>query len=180
MPAESQTFGRKTVYHRDLRAASPISVSLLSHPQPSKYPDRLPYCRFTVEGEAGTFELQVENAGVQAALAAIPLGHYVTVVATGSRDSAQLVVLDPDATLPYPAGQPARAEEQRAESQPAQPSLVRSYAEALIAAEKLVAAFKARYGREPSQAERCIGTSLYIEACRSQGRRPLTRSRGDE
>lgn len=180
MPAESQTFGRKTVYYRDLRQASPISISLLSHPQPSKYPDRLPYCRFTVEGEAGTFELQVENAGVQAALAALPLGQYVTVVAAGSRDSAQLVVLGQDVTLPFPAAHPVPAEAQRPEPQTAEPSLARSYAEALIAAEKLVAAFKARYGREPSEAERAVACTLFISLDRSGGRRPLTRSRSGE
>ena len=180
MPAQSRPFTRKTVYHRELRQASPVSISLLSHPRPSKFPDRLPFCQFCVEGEAGVYQLQVENAAVEEALRALPLNRYVTVAASGARDSAVLTVIDGDITLPFPPAPPAPAAPKAPTPAPAEPSIARSYAEALVAAEKLVSAYRKRFGGEPSEAIRCIATALYIERQRSAGRQPLTSTRSSE
>ena len=61
MPAQSRPFTRKTVYHRELRQASPVSISLHSRPRRSKCEGRLPFCTSSVEGETGSHELQVEG-----------------------------------------------------------------------------------------------------------------------
>jgi hypothetical protein len=62
----------------------------------------------------------------------------------------------------------------RAQADETPPSLARSYFDALEVAHTMVEAFKARHGREPTECERTIACSLWIEHNRSAGRKPLT------
>ena len=179
MPSEPRAFDRKAVYHAQLRASSPVSVSLVSAVAQSRYPGRLDYCRFLVEDCAGVYELQVENEQVAEALRTMEVGtgKYYVVAAAGRAESATLQIVGPsdEVTRPYPAASPPSLQRQAPAPEPQpEPSIARSFAEALLAAEKLVAAFRERYGREPTEAERAIASTLFIARDRSNGRRALT------
>ena len=186
MPTSSSVFRQKQVYHSDLRQVSPISISLLSHPRKCKYPDRLPYCKFAVEGEVGTWELAVENDSVRNTLLGMNVGEYYTVAAAGTRGDAALHIIAPseseDVTLPFPDA-PRTAPDVSPEpprSAPQNVSLARAYFAALEASAQIVSTFRDRHGRVPSETERAVAACLFIEGQRNGGRTPLTSPSGGE
>ena len=186
MPASSSLFRRRQVYHSDLRTVSPVALQLLSHPRDSKYPDRLPWCKFAVENEVGSFELQVENDAVRDTLLGMRIGVYYTVAAAGTREDAVLHIVGAreDVTEPYPDHPPAPTAPEASPSPPAaasgEVSLARTYFAALEAAEQIVSSFRERHGRDPSDLEHRVAACLFIDVRRNAGRCPLTSPRGGE
>ena len=186
MPASSSLFRRKQVYHSDLRTVSPVSISLLSHPRDSKYPDRLPWCKFAVENEVGSWELQIENEVVRETLLGMRIGEYYTIAAAGTRGDAVLHIVgaSEDVTQPYPDRPRTVAEPVASPKSPAaasgEVSLARTYFAALEAAEQIVSSFRQRHGRVPSDLETRVAACMFIDLRRNAGRRPLTSPRGSE
>ena len=185
MATPPTVFARKQVYHSELKAKSPVPVRLTGPVRESRYPGRLPYCRFRVEGSEQEHELQIENSAVRGVLEAIPTHQLVTVAAAGSRETAVLhLVSGGDPLAAAAAGAPVEGEagedtSQASASAAAEASLARTYFDALSVAEKLVTAFQRQHGRAPTKTERIIATSLWIEMNRSGGRVPLTRRGGE-
>ena len=174
MPASSSLFRRKQVYHSDLRTVSPVTLQLLNHPRDSKYPDRLPWCKFAVENEVGSFELQVENDAVRETLLGMRIGEYYTVAAAGTRDNAVLHIVgaSEDVTQPYPDHPRTAAEPEASPNPPAvasgEVSLARTYFAALEAAEQIVSSFHERHGRDPSDLEHRVAACLFIDMRKTQ------------
>ena len=103
-------------------------------------------------------------------------GTWYQVRALGAKDAAFLELNAADAAnLPAPPDAPPAPSRQDASESP---SLSRGYCEALDAAVLLVETFRKRHGREPSDAERAIACTLWIEQNRSHGRRPLCTKEG--
>jgi hypothetical protein len=172
----SRIFPSRRVYWSQLRERSPLTIVLLDQPRDSKFPDRLPYVRFRVDGEDPEHELQIESEAARWTLEKnVAVGVPTTVAATGTGEHAELKVQGAAPARRSPAAAPAAPG--ASSDAPEGDSLARSYFAALEAATELVATFKERHGREPSEAERTIACSLWIEQNRSGGRRPL-RSRG--
>jgi hypothetical protein len=170
---------KRALYHSELRErteAGPVEVQLLSHPRESKYKGKPPYCRMIFAGEQFERAYEVENDAVRATLEALPINTPLRIVATGSRDEAQIEVHGAPASAaparrePPPAERAAPAAAAAAES----PSLARSYFEALEVAASMVETFKERHGREPTECERSIASALWIEHNRSGGRKSFT------
>lgn len=177
MIAPAPTFPKRRVYWSQLRERSPLTIVLLDQPRDSKYPERLPYVRFRVDGESTEHELQIESESARWTLEKrVSVGVATTIAATGKGELAQVEIQGTTSTSPEQCERPATATANPAASGD---SLARSYFAALEAAADLVAAFKARHGREPSEAERTIACSLWIEQNRSGGRRPLRQRGGD-
>jgi hypothetical protein len=173
MIASAPTFPKRRVYWSQLREKSPLTVVLLDQPRDSKFPERLPYVRFRVDGESTEHELQIESEAARWTLEKyVAVGVPTTVAATGTGEHAEVSLPGTAPAVPAQKAAPA------ALGAPADDSLARSYFAALEAAAELVATFKARHGREPSEAERTIACSLWIEQNKSGGRRPLRRQGG--
>jgi hypothetical protein len=184
--ATSPTFAKRRVYWSQLREASPVTIVLLDQPRDSKFADRLPYVRFRVEGEDAEHELQIESEAARHTLEKrVRVDQPTTVAAAGKGEHAVLEVIS-DApktdTRVTPRAQRQQRSAEIAASQPSTPdaggSLARSYFDALEVAVQVVAAFKERHKREPTECERAVACSLWIEQNRGGGRRPLRQGRG--
>ncbi len=111
----------------------------------------------------------------------MPLNTPLRITALGSKEAAHLEVEQSEKSS-APNSSEAPATDARATQQnrvqapapaPAAPTCSRGYWDALDVAVELVARFKAKHGREPSEAERAIAATLYIEFNRSG--KPLSR-----
>ena len=160
MPAVASQ--RRTLYHSKLREISelgPIVAEFSSKPRPSKFRGRPDFCHVIIDGQE--LEYQVENEAISEQLEDVPLRTPVRIQALGTKEAASLVVEVTNA--------PATAK-----APPQQATCSRGYWEALDVAVALVEQFKKRHRREPSEAERTIAATLYIEFNRSG--KPLTKS----
>ena len=179
MPAVASQ--RRTLFHSALRQMGPVVAELTAKPRPSKFPGKPPFAFFVIDGVER--EYQVENEAIAQALQEVPLRTPVRIEALGSKDAAVLDVrpaVDPSETYRrrdvVPATTAAASQQNRVAPAPVPaeaPTCSRGYWEALDVAVELVAAFQKKHGREPSEAERAIAATLYIEFNRSG--KPLTR-----
>ena len=177
-------FPQATVWHSTLRertAANPVRLMLTSLPRPSKFKDRPDFVTFQVEGDSTSYTYQCESPEIRDQLDKLPVREWLDVRAFGAKDAAVLEVepVSPSGEISAGVNKSSSTRvEKPAEDAVESPSLARGYFEALDAAVLLVEAFKRRHGREPSEAERAIATSLYIECNRTAGRRPLCTKEG--
>jgi hypothetical protein len=157
-----------------------VSAVLTARPRPSRYPGKPEYCDLTIGGES--WQYNCESPAIAEQLQAVPLNTPLRIHALGSKDAAHLEV-EQAANLP-PAGSSTEAPTTHARTAaqnrvqvpaptPAPPTCSRGYWDALDVAVALVERFKAKHGREPSEAERAIAATLYIEFNRSG--KPLSR-----
>jgi hypothetical protein len=168
----------RTLYHSKLRDLGCVSAVLTARPRPSKYPGKPEYCDLTIGGES--WQYNCETPAIAEQLQAVPLNTPLRVTALGSKEAAHLEVEQAEAgpTGPtfYPATTSRTAAQNRVQAPapaPAAPTCSRGFWDALDVAVALVEQFKAKHGREPSEAERAIAATLYIEFNRSG--KPLTR-----
>jgi hypothetical protein len=166
---------RKTLYHSELRTRSehgPVRIQVLEEPRESKYAGREPYCLVKVEGEDAGRYYAIENPEIFAQLQSLPRNQWLSVTALGSREAAVLEVADhePPATAPV-VNRIAKDIQETAKAH-APASIAGSYWQCLRMAKSMVGAFEKEFGHEPSEAERAIATTLFIEQCRSG--RPLS------
>lgn len=140
------TTTRRSMRHSALRALGQVRVRVTGHPRPSRFAGRAPFACLELETQPGTsFALECEGT-VADTLAALPLGVWTTVQATGRDQLAALVVLDaPQASQAAPCGTTTGDPD----------------AGCLDAAVRLVQAFRARYAREPSPAEAAAVAALW-------------------
>ena len=174
-------FPQATVWHSTLRertAANPVRLMLTSLPRPSKFKDRPEYVTFEVEGDSTSYTYQCETPEIRDQLDKLPVREWLDVRAFGAKAAAVLEV-EPVSGSPVKAAEkaPSAAPESPSLSRES-PSLSRAYWDALDAAVAIVDAFKKRHNREPSEAERAIACTLWIEQNRSAGRRPLCTKEG--
>ena len=166
MPATASK--RKPLYHSDLRE-NPVRLTVLTAPTASRYPGRLPYVRVRLAEDGTERLLELENEAVSQVIAKLK-GRTATVVASGSRESAVLQVLDEDATIAYPASHPlapaARVVPEAATAVTAEPSLARRYFAALEVATAVLDEYERRHGAPPSENQRCLATTLFLESLR--------------
>jgi hypothetical protein len=164
----------------------PTAAVLTHKPRASKFAGRPEYCRFIIDGAEQDY--QCESPAIAEQLQAVPLNTPLRITALGSKEGAHLEVeKGREPTLSAEIVSPSRqstavdtiartAAQNRVQAPapaPAAPTCSRGYWDALDVAVALVAQFKARHGREPSEAERAIAATLYIEFNRSG--KPLTR-----
>ena len=152
-----------------------------SKPRPSKFPGNPEYCHVVINGQE--LEYRCETPEIAAQLQDVPLRTPVRIEALGAKDAAVLDVrpaVDPSEVSRrqdnVPATTAAASQQNRVAPAPVAapaPTCSRGYWEALDVAVELVAAFQKKHGREPSEAERAIAATLYIEFNRSG--KPLTR-----
>ena len=136
------TTARRSMRHSALRALGPVRVRVTSHPRPSRFAGRAPYGCIEVEGQPGvSYALECEG-DVAAQLAALSLGVWTRVQATGRDQLAALHVLDGPQTAPC------------------RTTGVDVDAGTLDAALRVVAALRTRLGREPSPAEASAAATL--------------------
>ena len=168
---------RKTLYHSELRGRSetePVRIQILEEPRESKYAGREPYALVKIEGDEVGRYYAIENPEIFSQLGALPRNTWLAVTALGSRESAVLEVVDqePAATQPV-ANRIAKDIRQVVKDEDNAPgSIGGSYWRCLRLAKSVVGAFEKEFGHEPSEAERAIATTLFIEQCRSG--RPLS------
>ena len=171
MPAVSSQ--RRTLYHSKLRELGPIVAEFASKPRPSKFPGKPEYCHVVIDGQE--LEYQCESPAIAEQLQEVPLRTPVRIQALGSKDAAYLEVV-PVGSSEVRTTAAATSQQNRVAPAPVPapaPTCSRGYWEALDVAVELVAAFQKRHGREPSDAERAIAATLYIEFNRSG--KPLAR-----
>jgi hypothetical protein len=162
----------------------PTAAVLTHKPRASKFTGKPDYCRFIIDGAEQDY--QCETPAIAEQLQAVPLNTPLRIHALGSKEAAHLEVelSEGDLKKYAPANKSTEAPTTiaRAAAQnrvqtpapaPAAPTCSRGYWAALSVAVELVEQFKARHGREPSEAERAIAATLYIEFNRSG--KPLTR-----
>ncbi len=169
----------RTLYHSALRAMGEVSAVLTARPRPSRYPGKPEYCDLTIGGES--WQYNCESPAIAEQLQAVPLNTPLRIHALGSKEAAHLEVEQGENRSPA-NGSEAPTTVSRLTSQnrvqapaptPAAPTCSRGYWDALDVAVALVEQFKAKHGREPSEAERAIAATLFIELNRSG--KPLTR-----
>jgi hypothetical protein len=170
----------RTLYHSRLRDLGRVVAVLTHRPRESKFAGRPPYARFVIDGQE--FDYQCETPAIAEQLADTPLNVPLRIHALGSKEGAHLELEQAEAgpTGPtfYPATTSRTAAQNRVQAPapaPAVPTLSGSYFDCLEVAVVMVEAFRKRHGREPSEAERAIACSLWIEQNRSNGSKPLTR-----
>jgi hypothetical protein len=182
-------FPKVTVYHSTLRertAENPVRLMLTSLPRASRYPGKPEYVTFEVVGDSTSYTYQCETPAIREQLDSLPVREWLDVRAFGAKDAAVLEVEPVSTSVDAPARSPMGEMSPIGNtpagvthgSHEAAPSLSRAYWDALDAAVAIVEAFRKRHGREPSEAERCIATGLWIEQNRSNGRRPLCTKEG--
>jgi hypothetical protein len=164
-----------TLYHSALRALGEVSAVLTHKPRASKFSGRPDYCRFIIDG--AEFDYQCETPAIAEQLQAVPLNTPLRITALGSKEAAHLEVEQAGpASTEAPTTTARSAAQNRVQAPaptPAAPTCSRGYWDALDVAFALVEQFKAKHGREPSEAERAIAATLYIEFNKSG--KPLTR-----
>jgi hypothetical protein len=161
-----------------------VSAVLTARPRPSKYPGKPEYCDLTIGGES--WQYNTETPAIADQLRDVPLNVPLRITAAGSKEAAHLEVELSEGDLkkyapahksteaPTTHARTAAQNRVQAPAQaPAAPTCSRGYWDALDVAVALVEQFKARHGREPSEAERAIAATLYIEFNRSG--KPLSR-----
>ena len=168
------TFDKKTVYHSALVPVSPLRVMLIGEVRPSKFAGKPPWIAFKVEGDEQEYQYTVENAACEAVLKQAPRNVWVTLNAAGSRDAAVLELVDLYERRDNGGGSGV-SQHASGSTQGSAPgdSLAAEMFHALSVAADVVEQFRKRHGREPSETERAIAASLFIERNRSQ--RPYTR-----
>ena len=168
------TLGKLSIYHSELRARSadgPVRLMFTGLPRESKYPNKPPFCTFQLADDSTSYTLTLESDAVRETVERCELRQFYDVRAFGAKDAAVLEVEPVN-------GSPVKAAEKAPTAAPESPSLSRAYWGALDAAVAIVEAFKKRRNREPSDAERAIACTLWIEQNRSAGRRPLCTKEG--
>jgi hypothetical protein len=152
-----------------------VSAVLTARPRPSKYPGKPEYCDLTIGGES--WQYNTETPAIADQLRDVPLNTPLRITALGSKDAAHLEVEQAGpASTEAPATVARTTSQNRVQAPaptPAAPTCSRGYWDALDVAVALVEQFKAKHGREPSEAERAIAATLFIELNRSG--KPLTR-----
>ena len=170
------TAKRSNLYHSALREMTqdgPVRLQVLEEVRESKWAGKPCYCLIKLENEEAGRYLQVENDEVRATLDSAPRGSWLSVVALGSRETAVLEVVSEEAAAAPVANRIARDIRQVVKDEDNAPgSISGEYWRTLRMAQAMVAAFKKEFGAEPSEAERAIATTLFIERCRSG--RPLS------
>jgi hypothetical protein len=168
----------RTLYHSRLRDLGRVVAVLTHKPRASKFSGKPDYCRFIIDG--AEFDYQCESPTIAEQLQAVPLNTPLRIHALGSKEAAHLEVeqaeAGPTGPMFYPATTSRTAAQNRVQAPaptPAAPTCSRGYWDALDVAVELVARFTAKHGREPSEAERAIATTLFIEFNRSG--KPLSR-----
>jgi hypothetical protein len=152
------------------------TAAVLTHkPRASKFSGRPDYCRFIIDG--AEFDYQCETPAIAEQLQAVPLNTPLRITAAGSKAAAHLAVEQASpASTEAPTTIARTAAQNRVQAPaptPAAPTCSRGYWDALDVAVALVEQFKAKHGREPSEAERAIAATLFIELNRSG--KPLSR-----
>lgn len=148
------TFDKKTVYHSQLSAASPLRVMLTSDVKPSKFAGKPPWVAFKVDGDPGEYQYTVENDACGAALSGLPRNVWFLLTAAGSRESATIHASGVEGAS-APRSQPAPAQDAE--------SIASAFYGALEIAARVVARFEKAHGRHPSETERVIATTFFIE-----------------
>jgi hypothetical protein len=175
---------RRGWYHSDLVKVSPATLRFTGDVRPSTYDGKPDWVPFVME-DGTEHTLSIENDGVRATIASAPRDVLLTVHAAGSRDLATVVIdgavapkkqpafMDDDepdwGPEPHQPDPPPAADWPASTKTPAKPRLSVTLAECLIAAEKVVAGFTKKYGHEPTEAERSIALSFFIEQNRNGG-----------
>jgi hypothetical protein len=156
----------------------PTAAVLTHKPRASKFSGRPDYCRFIIDG--AEFDYQCETPAIAEQLTDTPLNVPLRITAAGAKDAAHLEIEQAEAGPTGPTFYPATTSRTAAQNRvqepapaPAAPTCSRGYWDALDVAVALVEQFKAKHGREPSEAERAIAATLYIEFNKSG--KPLTR-----
>jgi hypothetical protein len=180
--ALAPAFPKASVYHSQLVGRGPLCIRLTAGVIPSKFKDKPAFAPFQVRGDTAEYRLTVENDTIRERLASLPLNTWVEVQAAGSRDAATLEVLrmapqrTPTARR-MDAGAAGPGESPAGAAAPAPSSLENEYWTALEAAVRIVGDFQRQFGREPSEAERAIACTLWIQANRERDGRPLAAPR---
>jgi hypothetical protein len=177
---------RKTTYHSELVREGRLHVKLLSSPAPSKYPEKPDYCKAAVENDAlPDRTIMIENAAVEAVLAACPLNTPIWIQFVGGSETAAVnawteagEAIEPIGSAPVRQQPPKQAggwgttPAQPAPSAsttppspaaPASDSFERDLFRGLEAAWGAAAEFYMRHGRYPTTAEWISARSLMID-----------------
>lgn len=111
-------FEHVNVWHSQLAAACAsaprgrLLITLLSHPQESRYAGRPAYARIQAEGDSAVRKYQVESAEIRALLESIETDTQVYIQASGAKDDQVLAAWTADGApvpLPAVAAAPAQA-----------------------------------------------------------------------
>lgn len=158
----SKTFSKRSVWHSDLRAASPLVVRFMGDVTVSQFKDREPYAGglyidFQVAGDSATYSYNIENEVIEhqmsviRALAENP-GGWIKVTAIGTRAEAELICEEPAAQeIPPEAAEGYRSVERAAEH-------------ALMLSGRLHKKFEREFGQPPTETETSFAISLLIRS----------------
>ena len=202
-------FAKKGVYHSEMVARTSeygeLQIILMSHPKPSKFKDRPPYCEFKVAGTETPHQYECENATIEQTLAALPLYTVLTIAAHGSRDDARIEVRSgsngsapapqpqssaqqPTAPRQQPPAQPAAQQQQQQQQYgDARPhAILAQYSECFLAALEIIrrGVEKVPELKDASPdamlaATKEMASTLFIEWNHSGGTRPLRSGNGN-
>jgi hypothetical protein len=166
MATATATFGKKGVYHSELRKAGPLTVAFTSEVRESQYRGKPPYVEFRVQGDDSTYQYQVENEEIAALIKDLPRNEWIEIQADGSKDTADLQVTH-DVGRPSTNGSSAAAPARQSAPAPAHgddgDSLARILWRCLEVSAHLVDRFEEKHGRAMNEHDRAIAISLAIE-----------------
>lgn len=161
-------FSTKGVFHSALVKAGPVRMQITSDVLKSKF-GKEDYVIFELEG-GETHTYAIENDGIRATLENLPKNQWLTVHASGSRDTAAIQV-DEAPTQGQIAG--ARAASVAAKAAPhIQPakSMSELMKECLRAAHDLEVWYDKEFGGAMTENARALAISFAIEGSRSPGK----------
>jgi hypothetical protein len=167
MATATATFGKKGVYHSELRKAGPLTIAFTGEVRESQYRGKPPYVEFRVHGDDATYQYQVENEEIAALIKDLPRNEWIEVVADGSKDTADLQVThDVRGSDPYTGATPSAAAPVRQSAPTGDAggdSLARILWRCLEVSAQLVDQFEAKHKRPMNEHDRAIAISLAIE-----------------
>ncbi len=158
-------WGKKTIYHSELRKESPVKLMFTIGVQTTKYADRQDYAPFRLPDDSMEYTYQIENDACADAIRAAPMNTWLLVTAEGvGEEKAQLNIRALDGGKPKPnKGKPATGRYKG----DAPPSVEEGMRRCLVVADRLRAWFTEEHERPMEPMDKELAATLYINWERS-------------
>jgi hypothetical protein len=186
------TFTKQSLYHSDLREASPLTVRFRTGVEASQFRGRGHFVGLSIAGDDTDYTYSIENERIRAFLEQVlsqdpDATTWYRLHASGKKDAAQLELTATNGDAKklasdrqkhaQPAPRPEPLPELGRRSSPTRRAIAVELWECLESAHEVVAYFQRQFNRQPTEAELRLAAELFNQQQREDANRPVRRER---
>jgi len=150
-------WGKKTIYHSELRKESPLTLMFTKGVRKTKYEDRNDFAPFKLPDDDEDYTYQIENEACATAIRQAPRNTWLLVSAEGvGKEEARIVIKNPDGSAL------SKKQKGRAGSSKGPGSVEEGFWQAIELARELRQRYVEEFGEELEPLIKELATSIYI------------------